>query len=145
LAIDIVPINFVALAIYPAYGKYNVYERITVAATVLDGNNAPVAGITVTFSVLGRCRITPRRTLLTAVSDANGVAATTFRSLDEGRIAVVAGAWNNKNTPIMSQPARLSIVDHGCRRSRHGEAELDNRCVHARSLQRPCYHRHLPG
>jgi hypothetical protein len=135
ITIGTIPNNFAALDIYPAYGRYHVYERIKVAATVLDGNNARVSGITVTVSVLGRCRINQRRTLLTAVSDANGVAETTFRSLDEGRITVVAAAWNNKHTRITSQPAQLRIVGHGRRKGRHGKAELDNRCVPAISCR----------
>ena len=92
----------------PSYGKYHVREPITLTATVLNGTNAPVAGISVSFSIWG---IEPRATLRAAVSDANGIAIT-FRSLDAGKITVVPGARNDVKTPVVSQPAHLRIVDY---------------------------------
>jgi hypothetical protein len=112
LTVLVAPPNFVEMTLAPARRKYHVYEPITLTAKVLNTTGGAAPNITVSFSLWGTCRIEPRATLRTAVSDAQGVATITFTSLDEGKIAVVAGARNNVGTPVVSLPSRLKIVDH---------------------------------
>jgi hypothetical protein len=107
-----------------------VYEPIKLAARVLDVAGGPVRGITVSFGIWGSCRIEPRETLRAAVSDARGYAFITFRSLGDGKIAVVAAALNDAMTMVNSEPARLTIVDDDDRYDRYGETEQGDRRVH---------------
>jgi hypothetical protein len=106
-----------------------VYKPIKLAARVLDVAGGLVRGITVSFGIWGSCRIEPRETLRAAVSDARGYAVITFRSLGEGKIAVVAAALNDAMTMVNSKPARLTIVDDDDRYDRYGETEQGDRCA----------------
>jgi hypothetical protein len=117
------PVNFAMVNLSPSYGKYHVRELITLTATAVNGTNAPVAGISVSFSIWG---IEPRATLRAAVSDANGIAIT-FRSLDAGKIIVIAGARNEVKTPVVY--AASALADRRLQRLRRDQASRQVRIL----------------
>jgi hypothetical protein len=114
----------VALFLTPSAGKYHVHEPITLTAHVLDVYGALVPGVTVKFDIWGGCRIEPRKTQRTAVSDVHGIATIRLRSLDEGTVFVGAAARNDAMRLVYSRHARLRIVGDY---NQYGETEQVDR------------------
>jgi len=119
------------VVLLPAKAYRHVHDPITVSATALDANNAPIANASVVLAVYGDCD--PWVSRLNYTTNAAGQAFFTIMSTQPGAVSVVAAMVDSNGLPVLSLASHViffeehSYIDEREEQyfGRHGHAHGD--------------------